>query len=84
VELARLTGAPIFPVTYSASRCKVFGSWDHFILPLPFCKVAYLWGEPLFVPRGVGKEGLEKSRLLLQERMRQITEEADRIFQKKP
>jgi lysophospholipid acyltransferase (LPLAT)-like uncharacterized protein len=83
VELARQTGAPIVPVTYSASRCKVFGSWDNFILPLPFCKVAYLWGEPLFVPRDAGKEGLEKSRLLLQERMRQITEEADHIFQKK-
>lgn len=83
VELARLTGAPILPVTYSASWCKVFGSWDNFILPLPFSKVAYLWGEPLFVPRDAGKDKLEESRLLLQERMRQITEEADRIFQKK-
>jgi lysophospholipid acyltransferase (LPLAT)-like uncharacterized protein len=83
VELARLTGAPILPVTYSASWCKVFGSWDTFILPLPFSKVAYLWGEPLFVPRDAGKDKLEESRLLLQERMRQITEEADRIFQKK-
>lgn len=83
VELARQTGAPILPVTYSASRCKVFGSWDNFILPLPFCRVAYIWGEPLFVPREIDRDGLEESRLLLQERMRQITEEADRIFMKK-
>ena len=84
VELARQTGAPVVPVTYSASRCKVFGSWDNFILPLPFSKVAYMWGEPFFVPRDIDKDGLEESRLLLQERMRQLTEEADRIFQKKP
>jgi lysophospholipid acyltransferase (LPLAT)-like uncharacterized protein len=84
VELARQTGAPIVPVTYSASRCRVFGSWDNFILPLPFSKVAYMWGEPFFVPRDIDKDGLEESRLLLQERMRQLTEEADRIFQKKP
>ena len=77
------TGAPIMAAAWYAKNVIEFKSWDNFILPLPFCKVAYLWGEPLFVPGGVGKEGLEKSRLLLQERMRQITEEADRIFQKK-
>jgi len=83
VELARQTGAPILPVTYSASCRKVFGSWDNFILPLPFCRVAYVWGEPLFVPREIGKEGLEENRLLLQDRLRQITEEADQILRKK-
>ena len=83
VELARQTGAPIVPVTYSASRCKVFGSWDNFILPLPFCRVAYVWGEPLFVSQEIDKDGLEENRLLLQERMRRNTDEADRIFMKK-
>jgi lysophospholipid acyltransferase (LPLAT)-like uncharacterized protein len=81
IELARQTGAPILPVTYSASRKKVFGSWDHFIVPLPFCRVAYLWGEPLLVPGDADKEGMEECRRLLQERMRKITEEADRFFQ---
>jgi len=84
IELARQTGAPIVPITYSASRKKVFGSWDHFIVPLPFCRVVYMWGEPLFVPRDSGREELEEKRLLLQDRLRQITEEADRVFQKSP
>ncbi len=57
IELARQTGAPIFPVTYGASCKKVFNSWDHFILPLPFCRVVYMWGEPLFVPRTRTKRG---------------------------
>jgi lysophospholipid acyltransferase (LPLAT)-like uncharacterized protein len=80
IELARLTGAPILPVTYSASRKKVFGSWDNFILPLPFGKVVYIWGEPFFVPRDRNKEELEEARVQLQDRLRQITDEADRIF----
>jgi len=52
-------------------------------MPLPFSKVVYLWGEPLFVPRDVDKEGLEEKRLLLQEHLLKITAEADRIFEKK-
>jgi len=84
IELARQTGAPILPVTYGASRKKVFNSWDNFILPLPFCRVVYLWGEPLSIPRDMDKEGLEERRLLLQDRLRQITEEGDRAFQKAP
>jgi lysophospholipid acyltransferase (LPLAT)-like uncharacterized protein len=84
IELARQTGAPILPVTYGASRKKVFNSWDNFILPLPFCRVVYLWGEPLSIPRDMDKEGLEEKRLLLQDRLRQITEEGDRAFQKAP
>jgi lysophospholipid acyltransferase (LPLAT)-like uncharacterized protein len=82
IELARQTGAPIVPLTYSASHKKLFNSWDNFLVPLPFSKVVYLWGEPLSVPRDIDKEGLEEKRLLLQERLCKITEEADRLFQK--
>jgi hypothetical protein len=80
VELARLTSAPILPVTYAASRKKVFDSWDRFILPLPFSKVIYIWGEPIFVPRELSEEELEEKRLLVEERLRGITAEADAFF----
>jgi len=82
IELARQTGAPLFPVTYSASRKKVFKSWDNFIVPFPFSKVVYLWGEPLLVPRDIDRKGLEEKRLILQDRLRRISEEADRLFTK--
>ena len=60
VELARLTSAPILPVAYGASRKKVFNSWDHFLL-LPFCKVVYIWGEPIFIPRSQPKRSWRKN-----------------------
>jgi lysophospholipid acyltransferase (LPLAT)-like uncharacterized protein len=82
IELARLTSAPIIPAACSASRKKVFKTWDHFILPFPFCEVAYMWGEPIFVDRHLSKEELEEKRLLVEERLRLVTEEADRLFKK--
>lgn len=81
IELARQTGAPILPVTYGASCKKLFKSWDNFILPLPFCEVVYIWGEPVFVPANADKEELERKRIILQERLLQITAQADSFFQ---
>jgi lysophospholipid acyltransferase (LPLAT)-like uncharacterized protein len=80
IELAKQTGAPLFPVAYGASRKKVFDSWDHFVLPLPFSKVVFLWGEPVFVPRGSDRQRMEEKRLELEDRLLRITEEADRLF----
>lgn len=80
VELARLTGAPIIPMTYSASRRKVFRSWDQFNLPFPFSRVVYIFGEPVLVPRELGPEEREEKRLLLENRLKQITREADQSF----
>jgi len=84
IELARLTSAPIIPLAYGASRKKVFNSWDHFILPLPFCKVIYVYGEAIFIPRHLGERELEEKRLLVEERLRQVTAEADGYFRNPP
>ena len=82
IELARLTSAPIIPVAYGASRKKVFNSWDHFILPLPFCRVIYVYGEAIFIPRNLSEKESEEKRLLVEDRLRQVTAEADGYFQK--
>ncbi|NVN88421.1 MAG: lysophospholipid acyltransferase family protein [Rhodopseudomonas sp.] len=47
LDLARLTGLPILPVSVSAHRAVVFNSWDRLVLPLPFSKVVIRWGEPI-------------------------------------
>lgn len=84
IELARLTGSPIFPMTYGASRKRALNNWDRFIIPIPFCRIVYLWGEPLWVPRKCKPGEMEEMRLLLQDRLHQITEEADRFFRCNP
>jgi lysophospholipid acyltransferase (LPLAT)-like uncharacterized protein len=48
---AAATGLPIQPVAIAASRAKLLRSWDRFLVPLPFSKVHFVYGEPLAVER---------------------------------
>jgi lysophospholipid acyltransferase (LPLAT)-like uncharacterized protein len=48
---AASTGLPILPVAIAASRAKLLGSWDRFMIPLPFSTVHIVYGEPLIVER---------------------------------
>jgi len=78
VEIARLAGASVVPVAYSARRRWVVGSWDRFIVPLPFSQGLVLWGAPLSVPRDADPAMVEALRLELEERLTALTAEADR------
>jgi lysophospholipid acyltransferase (LPLAT)-like uncharacterized protein len=79
IALASLSGAPIVPLTFSSSRRRVLGSWDRFIVALPFGRGVLLWGEPLSVPRDADAALRETLRLELERRMNALTAEADRL-----
>lgn len=59
VAAASATGAPIVAVGFECSRTKRFRSWDRFMLPAPFTKVAVRFGEPIAVPPDLDQAGLE-------------------------
>jgi hypothetical protein len=80
VALARKTGYPILPATYSARHIRVFSSWDRFILPVPFTRCRVVFGEPVRVCPEAGREEEERCRQLLESILRRITLEADRGF----
>lgn len=77
VQLAKATGAPIFPVTYAASKAVTVPSWDRLLIPLPFCRVVYAVGPPLTVPTDASPEELESKRRELEERLSAITAQAE-------
>jgi hypothetical protein len=78
IQAARMAGVPIFPLTYSASNRKVFKSWDRFVLPLPFSRGVFHWGEPIFVDRKLDEAGLEAKRLELENALTALTQETDK------
>jgi lysophospholipid acyltransferase (LPLAT)-like uncharacterized protein len=79
VELAKLTGKAIVPITYSAVKKKAFHSWDNFVFPYPFSKILFLWGNPISVERNAGTDALETKRLELENTLVKLTESADKM-----
>lgn len=60
ILLSQLSGKPIVPMAYAASRAWLFRTWDRFALPWPFARVALVIGEPRVVPKGLDTAALER------------------------
>jgi len=80
IALAKKTGSPILPISYSAKKIKVFNSWDRFILPLPFTTCRIIYGNPVYVPQEADREMESKCRIQLEAELNRITVGADNCF----
>ena len=47
IMLARLSGSPVVPVSFACTRGIRLGTWDRLLIPLPFCRVEVVLGEPI-------------------------------------
>lgn len=79
VLLAKLSGAAIVPIGFGVSRATVLGSWDRFVIPHPFARAASVIGDPLTVPGDADRDTLEGCRHALEDALRRVTGEADRM-----
>jgi 3-deoxy-D-manno-octulosonic-acid transferase len=50
-------------------------------MPLPFSRACFMWGEPIWVDAGVGKEDIETKRMELQTALNRLGEDADRFVE---
>jgi hypothetical protein len=78
VELGRITGKAVIPLTGSAERRKIFNSWDRFLVPLPFTRVVVQYGEPLILEGDEGREQREAAKEIMRERLNSLTSALDR------
>ena len=84
LQIARATGAPIFPVTYGASWKATVKSWDRLLIPFPFSRVTYVAGQPIMVPADASPELMEEKRQELENSLLSITEFADASLREQP
>ena len=80
ITLAQKTGYPIVPFSYSASRIKIFASWDRFMLPYPFTEGSVIYGTPISVPWKIDTDGQEVYRMRVEEELNRITKTVDDYY----
>ena len=79
VTLAKLSGRPIFPTAMVSSNNIYLKSWDHTAINLPFSKVAFLLGKPVWVNSNIGDEQFESVRLNIETQLKELTKQANEI-----
>ena len=84
VAAARLSGAPVIPGAWNAKRRKLCNTWDRMLIVWPFNRGVVIWGEPIHVPKTLTSEEFEEYRLLIENRLIEVTDLADRHFGHEP
>jgi lysophospholipid acyltransferase (LPLAT)-like uncharacterized protein len=75
VLLAQLSGRPMVPVSYAASRAWKI-KWDRFVIPAPLSRIVIAVGEPVYVPKGLDAAGLTRVQSDMERRLHALFREA--------
>lgn len=66
---AKMTGAPIIPVCFSARHVWIQNRWDRYMLVYPFTKIKCVVGEPMYIDSKISDEDFESKRAKLEDIM---------------
>ncbi len=75
VLLAQLSGRPMIPLSYAASRAWKI-KWDRFVIPCPLSRIVIAIGAPVYVAKGLDAAGLERAQLDMEQRLRTLFDAA--------
>lgn len=77
---AKMTGAPIIPVCYSASHAWFQKRWDRYLVALPFSLITCKVGKPIFVDSKINATEFEALRKKVEDIMVRQVREMDGEF----
>jgi lysophospholipid acyltransferase (LPLAT)-like uncharacterized protein len=75
ILLSQMSGRPMLPIAYAASRARLV-SWDRFVIPLPFSRIAIGIGPAVTVPKDTDAQGLEQLQQQMAQQLRASFEAA--------
>jgi lysophospholipid acyltransferase (LPLAT)-like uncharacterized protein len=75
VQLALKTRAYVIPISWSGSRVKILEkSWDRFLIPLPFGRIHFTFGQPLQIETAGDNASLQGAADMLATKLNQLEE----------
>ncbi|MBR6364212.1 MAG: lysophospholipid acyltransferase family protein [Alphaproteobacteria bacterium] len=77
---AKMTGAPIIPVCFSAKHVWIQNRWDRYLLVYPFTKIKCKVGEPIYIDSKISPDEFESKRKELEDIMVAQLRELDAEF----
>ena len=77
VQLAGITGAPIFPMTFGTKNKVVLNSLDKFVIPLPFTRCTLNFSSPISLPPKSSEQIIEEKRLELENALNRISKASE-------
>jgi lysophospholipid acyltransferase (LPLAT)-like uncharacterized protein len=80
VLLAQMSGRPMLPMAYAASRAWLV-HWDRFVLPVPFCRIVVALGAPRRVPRVLDAAAMQALILEMEQTLKQTYASAHAALQ---
>jgi lysophospholipid acyltransferase (LPLAT)-like uncharacterized protein len=71
ILLAQMSGRPVLPMCYAASRAWLV-KWDKFVIPVPFSRIVIAIGAPQYVPRVTDARGMEQLQVDMEVRLKEL------------
>ena len=80
IKLAQVTGYAIGIFYAHPEKAWILRSWDRFLIPKPFSRVAISWGRNVHVPQSDDTAMMEVKRLEVEEALERARLNAERHF----
>lgn len=77
VRVAKAAGVPMLPSAYAIKGSRHANSWDRFLIPPLFGRGVIAFGEPVIIPKGADAAALEEARVTIEQRLNEVTQQAD-------
>jgi lysophospholipid acyltransferase (LPLAT)-like uncharacterized protein len=78
IAAARSSGLPLIPLAFSARPARRLRSWDRTLVPYPFARGVFVFGEPMPVAPRADAAERERARRELEAELDRLTDQADR------
>jgi lysophospholipid acyltransferase (LPLAT)-like uncharacterized protein len=79
VTLAKHSGRPILPCAVLTRHVTL----DKTLIPLPFGRGAFIFGEPIYVPRDAGPDQIEALRQEVEASLNEVNERATALISRR-
>ena len=84
VVLGQLSGAPLLPMSFAATRGWRLGSWDRLLIPKPFARIALVVGDPIRLPRDMPSGEIQPATRRLEAALEELEGRARAMLERAP